>query len=63
MLGKKFWKKVLTKKNLGKISYKTKMSITKVHSNIDKCHTIFALLAPFDKTGRKTGSNENVCGI
>ena len=39
------------------------MFITKLYSNIDKCHIIFALLAPFDKIGRKTGSNENVCGI
>ena len=58
MLGKKFWKK-----NLGKIIYKRKIFITKIYSNVDKCHTIFALLAPFDRTGRKTGSNENVCGI
>ena len=69
---KKFWKKVFTKKileksldekNFGKINYKRKIFITKVYSNIDKCHTIFALLAPFNRTGRKTGSNENVCGI
>ena len=40
-----------------------KKFITKLYSNIDKCHTIFALLASFDKTGRKTGNNENVCGI
>ena len=56
--GKKFWQK-----NVGKINYKTKIFITKIYSNIDKCHTIFALLAPFDKTGRKTGRNVNVCGI
>ena len=56
-------KKGLTKKNVGKINYKTKIFITKTYSNIDKCHTIFALLAPFDKTGLKTGSNEYVCGI
>ena len=49
---KKFWKNKLQKKN-----------IHKIYSNIDKCHTIFALLAPFNRTGRKTGSNENVCGI
>ena len=42
---------------------KTKIFITKLYSNINECRTIFALLAPFDKTGRKTGSNENVCGI
>ena len=69
---KKFWKKVLTKKmleksfdkkNVGKINYNRKIFITKIYSNIDKCQIIFALLAPFDRTGRKTGSNENVCGI
>ena len=59
---KKFKKKVL-KKNFGKINYKWKIFITKIYSNIDKCHTICALLAPFDRTGRKTGNNENVCGI
>ena len=51
------------KKNFGKINYKRKIFINKIYSNIDKCYTIFALLAPFDRTGRKTGSNENVCGI
>ena len=69
---KKFWKnnfekkifqKSCDKKNFGKINSKTKIFVTKLYSNIDKCHAIFALLAPFDKTGRKTGSNENVCGI
>ena len=48
--GKKFWQK-----DFGKINYKTKIFITKIYSNIDKCHTIFSLLAPFDKTVRKTG--------
>ena len=76
-LEKKFWKKNVVKKvlttkifkksfdnkNFGKMNSKTKIFITKLYSNIDKCHTIFALLAPFDKTGRRTGSNENVCGI
>ena len=62
-LEKKFWKKSFDKKNVGKINSKTKIFITKPYSNIDKCNTIFALLAPFDKTGRKTGSNENGCGI
>ena len=47
------------KKNFGKINSKTKIFITKLYSNIDKCHTIFSLLAPFGKIGRKTGSNEN----
>ena len=50
ILKKKFWKK----------NYKRKIFIIKIYSNIDKCHTIFALLAPFDRTGRKTRSNENV---
>ena len=50
-------KKSFDKKNFGKINYNTNIFITKICSNIDKCHTIFALLAPFDKTGRKTGSN------
>ena len=67
MLQTKFWttilEKSLDKKNFGKINDKTKIFIIEIYSNIDKCHTIFALLAPFDKTGRKTGSNENVSGI
>ena len=67
ILKKKCWKKVLAKsfvkKSFGKINYKRKIFINKIYSNIDKCHTIFALLAPFDRTGRKTQSNENVCGI
>ena len=62
-LGKIFSKNVLTKKNVRIINYETKIFIIKLYSNIDKCHTIIALLAPFDKTGRKTGSIENVCGI
>ena len=60
---KKFGKNIFWKKfwqtNFGKINYKTKMSITKLYSNIDKCHTIFSLLAPFDKTGRKTGKTND----
>ena len=55
--------KSFDKKNVGKINYKRKIFINKIYSNIDKCHTIFALLAPFDRTWRKTGSNEKVCGI
>ena len=62
-VGKKILEKSFDKKNFGKINYKRKIFITKIYSNIDKCHTIFALLAPFDRTGRKTGSNENVRGI
>ena len=53
MLEKKCWKKIVEKsfdkKNIGKINYKTKIFITKIYSNIDKWHTIFALPAPFDK--------------
>ena len=37
------------KKNFRKINYKTKIFLTKIYSNIYKCQTIFALLAPFDK--------------
>ena len=55
--------KSFDKKNVGKIFYKRKIFITKIYSNIDKCHIIFALLTPFDRTGRKTESNGNVCGI
>ena len=47
----KFWKEVgnkfLKKKNFGKINYKSKIFIIKIHSKIDRCHTIFALLAPW----------------
>ena len=49
-VGKKFGQK-----NFGKINYKTKIFITKIYSNINKCHTFFSLLTPFDKTGRKAG--------
>ena len=64
ILETKFWKKNVEtktlgkkfeKKNVGKINYKTKIFITKIYSNIDKCHTIFSLLAPYVKTGRKAG--------
>ena len=48
---KEMMEKIFDKKKFGKINYKTKIFITKIYSNIDKCHTIFALLAPFDKTG------------
>ena len=44
----------MLKKNFGKINYKRKIFINKIYSNIDKCHTIFAVLAPFDnKSGQK----------
>ena len=46
---KKMLQKSFDKKNVVKINYKTKIFITKINSNIDKCHTIFALLAPCDK--------------
>ena len=59
----KIFEKRFAKKNFGKINYKRKIFINKIYSNIDKYHAIFALLAPFNRTGRKTGSNENVCGI
>ena len=67
-LGKNFGKKILEKsfeeksleKSFWKINYETKIFITKIYSNIDKCHTIFFLLAPFDKTGRKTGKTSVV---
>ena len=49
--GKKFWQK-----NVGKINYKTKIFITKIYSNIDKCHTIFSLLAPSTKQGERQGT-------
>ena len=65
--GKKILKKKCSKKiwqkNFRKINSKTKIFITKPYSDIDKRHTIFALLSPFDKTGWKTGSYENFCGI
>ena len=64
MLEKKFFEKKT--KNFGKLNYNTKIFTTKVYSNIDKCHTIFALLVSFDKNrakDRQTGSNKNVCGI
>ena len=46
---KKIWEKKnleksFDKRNFGKINYKRKIFITKIYSNIDKCHTIFALL-------------------
>ena len=57
---KKNFEKKLWQKNFGKINYKRKIFITKIYSNIDKCHTIFSLLAPFDKTRRKTGKTSVV---
>ena len=64
----KFWEKKLKKNfetkilgtNFEKINYTTKIFITKIYSNIDKCHTIFSLLARCDKTGRQTGKTSVV---
>ena len=47
---KKFWKK-----NVGKENFKKKILITNVDNNINKCDTIFALLAPLDKNWEKDG--------
>ena len=64
-LKKNFWKNNYRKKMLRKKfseqnvwkkfwrNYKTKLFITNIYSNIDKCHIIFALLAPFDKNRAK----------
>ena len=41
------------KRHVGKISYKTKIFITKIYSNIDKFRIIFALLASFDTNRAK----------
>ena len=51
--GKKISEKSFDKKNVGKINYRTKLFITKIYSNIDKCHIMFALLASFDKNRAK----------
>ena len=51
--------KSFDKKDLGKINYKRKIFITKIISTLISA----TLFSPFDRTGRKTGSNENVCGI
>ena len=59
-VGKNFWKQNIWKfgkKNFGKINYKTKIFITKIYSNIDKCHIIFVFRQEQGK------SNKNVCGI
>ena len=49
------FEKSFDKKNLGKINSKTKIFITKLYSNIDKRHTIFALLDPSTKQGGRQG--------
>ena len=48
---KKMLEKSFDKKNFGKINNKRKTFINKIYSNIDNCHTIFALLAFFDRIG------------
>ena len=53
MLEKNFGKKILKKKNLEKKYFKTKILITKIYNDINKCDTIFALLAPLDKNREK----------
>ena len=40
-------------KNCEKKNFKTKIFITKIYNIINKCNTIFALLAPFDKNREK----------
>ena len=45
--GKKIWKQILEK------HFKTKIFITKIYDNIDKCYTIFASLTPFDENRGK----------
>ena len=56
-MSKKFFflilEKSFDKKNVGKINYRTKIFITKIYSNIVKCHIILALLAFFDKNRAK----------
>ena len=47
--------KSFDKKNCGKINYKRKIFITKIYSNIDKCHTILALLHPSTEQGESQG--------
>ena len=36
-----------------KKNFKTEIFITKIYNNINKCDTIFALLAPFHKNREK----------
>ena len=50
--------KSFDKKNVGKINHRTKIFITKIYSNIDKCHIIFALLASFYKNRAKDRVHE-----
>ena len=59
MLGKSFDKKMFEKsfdkQKFGEINSKTTIFIIKLYSKIDKFHTIFSLLAPFDKQGGRQG--------
>ena len=50
---KKILEKGFDKKNVRKIIYRTKIFETKIYSNIDKSHIIFALLASVDKNRMK----------
>ena len=50
--------KSFDKKNVGKINHTAKIFITKIYSNIDKCHIIFALLASFYKNRAKDRVHE-----
>ena len=50
--------KSFDKKNFGKINYKTKIFITKIYSNIDKCHTILA--SPFCTLRQEQGDRQRV---
>ena len=52
VLKKKIWKKVSIK-SFGKINYKRKIFINKIYSNIDKCHTVSALLASIEQGERQ----------
>ena len=50
---KKNWKKNHEKKIWEKKYFKTKILTTKVYNNINKCDTIFALLAPLYRNKEK----------
>ena len=53
ILKKKIYENTFDKKSFGKINSETKIFITKLYSNIDKYHTIFAL--PSIKQGGSQG--------
>ena len=46
-------KRSFTSKNIEKKDIKTKILITKIYNNINKCDTIVALLAPLDRNRGK----------